>query len=131
MLCICIRCGQKKRAPLHKCGACAFKPASNAEKAKSLYLSRGAFTEDQRQESPHFVPGDYSEQRLLQIGSQLASGSMYEYDETRLSKLLAQGEAVRSVNHKVLLLWVARFLGPPLALLAGLWGVVWLLKSFR
>jgi hypothetical protein len=116
---------------MHKCRACAFRPANTAEKAKSLYLSRGAFTEEQRRESPHLVPEDYSEERLLQIGSQLAAGTTYEYDDTRLSKLLAQGEAVRSVNGKALLWWFARFLGPPLAFLAGLWGLVWLLKSLR
>lgn len=50
-----------------------------------------------------FVPQDYSEEHLLQIGGQLAAGVPYEYNELRLGKLLAQGEAVGSVNGKALL----------------------------
>ena len=116
---------------MHKCRACAFKPANTAEKAKSLYLSRGAFTEEQRRESPHFVPEDYSEERLLQIGSQLASGLTYEYNVARLAKLRAQGEAVARVNVRALLWWFVRWLGPPFGLVAGLLAVVWLLKRLR
>jgi hypothetical protein len=131
MLCLCIKCGTRKRGHLHRCRTCGFKPSSTADVAKSLYLSRGVYTDEERADSPHFVPEDYSEERLVQIGSELAAGVPYKYNEARLAKLVAQGEAVKSVNGRVLFWWFVRFLGPPIALLGGLWGVVWLLKGLR
>ena len=131
MICLCIKCGRKKRGHRHKCKACGFRPKTTGDIARSLYLSRGMFTEDERKESPEFVPEDYSEEHLLQIGSGIAAGILYEYNDARLSKLLAQAEAVSSVNSRALLWWFVRFLGPPIVLLAGLWSIVWLLKSVR
>lgn len=56
MMCICIKCGSRKRGHLHKCQACAFKPTTSQDIAKALYLSRGVLTEEQKEESRSSYP---------------------------------------------------------------------------
>jgi hypothetical protein len=129
MLCICIKCGTGKRRHAAACRNCGFVPESMEEVAKSLYLSRDALTAEQRAQLPELAPADYSEERLLQIGSHLAAGVQYEYDQKRLGRFLAQGAAVRGVGGRQLLWWFIRFFGPAVAFIVSLLCLAWILRQ--
>jgi hypothetical protein len=131
MLSICIKCGSNKRRPHEKCRQCGFVPRTMEEKAQSLYLSRGVFSEEQRIEHPDFVPGDFSENRLLEISRQISGGQPYAYSAERLNKLLSQGAMVHSVTWNNIIWYLFRFFAPAVAVIVGLFVLTWFLKTLR
>jgi len=101
------------------------------EKAQSLYLSRGVFSEQQRVEQPDLVLDDFSESRLIEISRQISAGQPYAYSADRLNKLLRQGTMVDSVTWNNIIWYLFRFFAPAVAVIVGLLVLTWFLKTLR
>ena len=107
---VCIRCGaSKKRAPA-RCENCEFTPSSTTDLAKSFILSR---TFDIAERSIGRSPTE-----LAQISSAIAGGSPYQFSDAEVNAVAREVAAFRAITSGRLAMDLAKWLGPPLLILA-------------
>lgn len=110
MIAVCIRCGHMKRSPPAKCPACEFRPQANEDKAKSLILS-----------TAYEIDGQYlgkTSEELRAIGRGIAQGRPYRFNDTEVASLIHYAESVSAISGRKLAIDGARWLLPPLLILA-------------
>lgn len=110
MRAICIRCGHEKSRLLGRCRVCGFVPRNEEDKARALILSLD-----------YEIDGEYrgkSKEELQALGAAIRSGHPYAFDEDEVRAVIAYARKVLSIPPRQLLLDGARWLGPPLLLLA-------------
>jgi hypothetical protein len=119
---VCIRCGNRKRAPWRRCRRCGLDPTGDPEAlVRSVYLSTGRFDAPDAKRSWSAA--------LDAIADGIEAGSAPDFDEAELRRLRAQRDAVRSVAPSAVWGAVLRLFLPGIVFLAILYGVVLLLRS--
>jgi hypothetical protein len=114
---VCIKCGSGKALPLRQCTACGFLPSSVDDEARSLILSR-VF------DAGETVVG-LSAPELALVADQIQGGKPYAFDPQQVARVSALHVSARRVTPRRLAIDLARWLLPPLVLLAGLSWLVW------
>ncbi len=112
---VCIRCGCRKGGALQFCSACGFAPLTAEDRARSLMLS------------PLFDVGEstmgLSDEALADAARTLREGRPWAWDAGEVARVAALHSAAESLTPLHLASDLARWLLPPLALLAG---ILWL-----
>jgi hypothetical protein len=115
---ICIRCGTTKRRAKTACGHCGFRPTSDIDVARSIYLSSERFFAAE--------PHPAWEAQMQEAQQRLRAAEPVWYDEGTLQEILATKALVRSVPWwspvgALLKLWI-----PIVVVIAALLLVRWL-----
>ena len=119
---ICISCGQLKRSHLKQCSNCGFKPSSDLEMAKSLYLSVAHYFGEDEQSSY------FTKQQLADFSQQIKSGKGIEFKQAIIDRILAQKREFDSMPISAGVKAVFRLLLPGIIFLLMLFGFVYWLK---
>ena len=114
---VCINCGQFKSKALRACGSCGFMPSSPEDMARSLILSRQF---DAGEDVVGLPP-----EELKAAARQIQAGTPYRFDPELLDRVTKLHEGARAVTPRRLIVDLARWLLPPVVLLAGVCWLIW------
>jgi hypothetical protein len=114
---ICVRCGELKPAALGKCVRCGFLPSSPEDQARSLMLSR-------QFDAGETVIG-LQPQDLHTVATRIQSGEPFHFDPDVLAMVMARHGAARQITARRLLIDLVRWLWLPVAVLAGMYWLLW------
>ena len=113
MISVCMNCGELKKKHLARCRKCNFKPRRQSDIAKSIYLSKGLFTDKERAKANDIPPDDLSEDALKAYAEKIKNGENVLYDKTRMSIIRKQKSMLEAVSTSEVLFNVfVKFLWP-------------------
>lgn len=117
----CLKCGEGKDAPHDRCSWCGYQPVGDDDLVKSVYLSLGRYdTQSERSQYAH---------ELERIAQQIRIGHSPIFDAVELVRLQKQRLDVETVDDLGVLRYLIHFLLPGILIVAGLFGVLAVLKK--
>jgi hypothetical protein len=113
MISVCINCGEFKPKHLARCNKCRFKPRRRSDIAKSIYLSQGLYTEDDRIDAGTIIPDELSEDELNVYAEKIKKEEFIVYDQKRMDIIMKQNSMLEATStSEVLFNVLVKFLWP-------------------
>lgn len=107
---ICLRCGNRKKAPWEKCNRCGYDPSGDEEAViRSVYLSVGRFAESERKAAYRA--------ELDRLGLALERGEQLMFPDAELARLRAEKKLFNSIPRSAVWRAVLRHFLPAIGLL--------------
>ena len=122
---ICLRCGNRKKAPWERCKRCGYDPTANDEESlvKSVYLSVGRFAD--------LTDKERYRKELDQIAGDIERGDHPVFIESELVRLRAQRITTERIPSSAAWGAVLRLFLPAVGLLLLLFGIAYVIRRIR